>query len=122
MTTRLLILIFVFNTLLPSIGFSAMLSSNAMSDTDTHTMMMASMSSSMTDHCASMSQDSQCDSDTMDSDLCKAQCAASLASAPANISTLSFIFPFSVHKGEASIFLSRLPNRTISPELRPPLV
>ncbi|HIO93415.1 MAG TPA: hypothetical protein EYG68_11325 [Leucothrix mucor] len=114
--TRILILLFVLNTLLPSIGFTAMLSSNTneiMSQSD-HTMMMA-------DHCSTMSSHDVCSNDHLSSELCKTKCANSCSPSATHISTFSFDIPFFAYSTEINITSPPLFTRSISPELRPPL-
>jgi hypothetical protein len=118
--TRLLILIFALNTLLSPVGAAAMMSfdaDNIMSETSEHT-----MSVTMSEHCPSMSSHDACNMDSMSSDLCKAKCAASCTVSPAHIANFSFNFPFVISNSNLEIAFLHFNSRSISPELRPPLV
>ncbi len=115
--TRLLILIFVLNTLLPSVGFAAMLSS----DTNNEISQKNQITSEIKAHCAEMTSHSACGDDFMSSDLCKAKCMTACSPIATHISTFSFDIPFIVHNNAPRLLCSRLYSRSISPELRPPL-
>jgi len=118
--TRIFILLFVLNTLLPSVGFTAMLSADTNMMSQNHSMMAM-------DHCSNMDMDASdntvCDNDTMSNDMCKAKCASSCVSSSTatHISSFSFDIPFVSQKNQANIKLPSLYSRSTPPELRPPL-
>ncbi len=121
--TRLLILILALNALLPSMGFSAMLSSGAdqtmtMSQTVPHNMIMPS-SSIMTD-CADSMESKEC-ADKMQNMLCEIKCAIACVQVPIlfSLPSLSLLSPYS---SEPIIAFAYFYTRSISPELHPPLV
>ncbi len=118
--TRLLILIFALNTLFSPVGAMAMVSfdvDNTISQTSKHT-----MSANNSEHCLSMSSHDTCNMDGSSSDLCKAKCVAACTLSPANIANFSFTFPFSISSSNPEIVFVHFYTRSISPELRPPLV
>lgn len=119
--TRLLILIFALNTLLSPVGAMAMVSFNAdnmISQTSEHT-----MSADNSKHCPpSMASHDACNMDGLSSDLCKAKCAAACTVSPAHIATFSFTLPFNINNSSPEIAFVHFYTRSISPELRPPLV
>jgi cytochrome c biogenesis factor len=105
--TRLLILIFALNVLLPSVGFSAMPVSNAdytMSQTTSH---------SMTTACSDL-----CDTETA---LCEIECSTTCAQIPL-LSSTPILLSVSVYSGKNISVFTPFYTRSISPELRPPLV
>ena len=105
-------------------GFAVMLSPDANNMT-THSKehVMASGSPSEKAHCSSLSSHAACDDNSMTSGLCKAKCATSCTTtAPTQLSTLSFVFPYSIHTTELNMSVTHFNSRSISPELRPPLV
>jgi hypothetical protein len=118
--TRLLILIFALNTLLSPVGAMAMVSfeaDNTISQTNEHT-----ISANNSEHCPSMSSHDTCNMDGLPSDLCKAKCAAACTVSPAHVATFSFTFPFNISSSHLEIAFMHFYSRSISPELRPPLV
>ena len=119
--TRLLILIFALNTLLSPVGAMAMVSFNAdntISQTSEHTM----SANDDSEHCLSMLSHDTCTMDGLSSDLCKAKCAAACTVSPAYIANFSFTFPFNISNNNPEIAFVYFYTRSISPELRPPLV
>jgi len=113
--TRILILLFVLNTLLPSIGFAAMLSSN------TNEIMSQSNHMMMADHCSNMSSHDACSNDHLSCELCKTSCANSCSPSATHISIFSFDVPFFTYSTKINITSPPLFTRSTSPELRPPL-
>jgi len=113
--TRLLILLFVLNTLLPSAGFAAMLSSN------TSTMSQGDHSTMMADHCSAMSSDDHCSDNSLSNELCKLKCATACSASAIHISVFAFEIPFLAYNTETNTVSPPLFTRSISPELRPPL-
>ncbi len=114
MTRLLFIFLFVLNTLLPSAGYAAMLSSNTnmMMNQSSHSMMMKN-------HCSKMDMQNTCDDNSMSADLCKAKCASS--SSVSHFTTINFDIPFVAHSNEISIKVYSIYSRSTPPELRPPL-
>ena len=120
--TRLLILIFALNTLLSPVGAMAMVSfnvDNTIGQTSEHTMSI----SNNREHCLSMSSHDTCNMDGLSNDLCKAKCVAACTLSSAYIANLSFTFPFNISSSSnPEIAFVHFYSRTISPELRPPLL
>jgi hypothetical protein len=117
--TRLLLLLFVFNTLLSPVSATAMVSfgaNNAMNET--HESVTSTV---INTHCATMSSHDACEDNTS-GDLCKANCATSCTTSPAHIASFSFGFPFMINSRLPEIADIHFYNRSVSPELRPPLV
>jgi hypothetical protein len=108
--TRLLILIFALNVLLPSVGFSAMPLSNA-----DHTMSQTA-SHSMTIACSDV-----CDTEGLQTTLCEIECSATCAQIPLLAST-PILLVASFYSGKNISVFTPFYTRSISPELRPPLV
>jgi hypothetical protein len=121
--TRLLILIFALNTLLAPMGVAAMMpfgADNAMSQESKHSVVINTATTAS--HCAKMPSHSTCNIDNMSNDLCKEKCATSCTVSPAHIASFSFNFPFRLHNSIPEIAFTPFHSRSISPELRPPLV
>jgi len=116
--TRLLILLFVLNTLLPSAGVAAMLSSN------TSTMSQSNHSTMMASHHCSMSMtadNDQCNDNSFSNELCKLKCATACSASAIHISVFAFEIPFLAYNTEINTVSPPFYTRSISPELRPPL-
>jgi hypothetical protein len=109
--TRLLILIFALNVLLPSAGFSAMPFSNA-----DHTMSQTA-SHSMTTACSDA-----CDTEEgLQTTLCEIECSTTCAQMSLLAST-PLLLSVSFYSGKNISVFKLFYTRSISPELRPPLV
>ena len=114
---RLLILIFALNTLLPSVGFSAMLSSNAdriMTQSVSHNMVM-----SPSDTITKCSMMEGCDD--MSNALCQVHCSTGCVQIPV-LATVSLLTPFTLSSREPTTVFAHFYSRSISPKLRPPIV
>lgn len=125
--TRLLILIFALNTLLAPMGVAAMIpfgGDDAMSQESKHSVKINTMThaSIRVSHCAKMLSQDVCNMDGMSSDPCKEKCATSCTVSPAHMANFSFNFPLSPRNSNPEIAFIPFHSRSISPELRPPLV
>lgn len=125
---RLLILIFVLNTLLPSMGFTTMLPFNAdekIAMSNKHYVMSASTSENT--HCISdqshiITTDDQCNTHSMSDGLCKIKCAVACTSLMIHVSEFSFVVALSVHAIRKQNIFQSFESHTLSPELPPPLI
>ena len=119
---RLLIFIFILNALLPSMGLMAMPS--AMDHTMSQTLLISSDSMPMT---KSPDGENVADSDHCNTEEntqntpCKVKCATTCMQLAA-LSSVSLLLPITLHSSEPIAVFAYFYTRSISPELRPPLV
>ncbi len=123
---RLFLLFFALNTLLPPVG-AAMMSVSAthiMSQTGEHSISVSNIGREdvANSHCLHMSSHDICSMDGSSSDLCKAKCAVSCAVSAIHIANFSFSIPFIIADSHPENSFLHFYSRSISPELRPPLV
>ncbi len=121
---RLLLLIFALNTLLSPVGATMMSVSadHIISQTSEHSISNISSEHATTSHCLNMSSHDICSMDGLSSDLCKAKCAVSCAVSAIHIANFSFPIPFMIGSSHPENSFLYFYSRSISPELRPPLV
>ena len=123
---RLFLLVFALNTLLSPVG-AAMMSASAthiMSQTSEHSISVSNVHSeyATNSHCLNMSSHDICSMDDFSSDLCKAKCAVSCTVSAIHIVNFSFSIPFMMADSHPENSFFYFYSRSISPELRPPLV
>lgn len=125
--TRFLLLLFTLNTLLFPVGAAAMMpfgASDVMAQENNIVVMNVSTNEDLNaSHCANMPSHHLCNIEGMSSELCKAKCATACSVFPLYITDFSFIFPINISHANLKIDVTSFyNNRSISPELRPPLV
>jgi hypothetical protein len=112
---RLLVLLFVLNSLLIPIGNAAMITFGATSfiESPSQNTVIETASDKRMLHCAEM---------LSDNNQCNMECTCAVFSNVTQLSSFDFAFPFLIQLEQPNGISSYPYSRTISPELRPPLI
>jgi hypothetical protein len=126
--TRLLIFSFILNALLPSMGLTAMVSDmgHTMSQTGQHSVVVMvvspdSISMLKSPDRMNLMDSAHCDEENTQNTFCEVKCATTCAQIPV-LSSKSILLPIPLYSSDSVTAFAYFYTRSISPELRPPLV